>query len=146
MQNVQEPMSSPRVVVDIGKTSVESPSITGNSSSELTTKKFRDSQPQEIECRVSRVTSDRDRTLTSNSSYQCDKQLKTSIIDDKYQLFEQVEGSSLYRCVDIHTKEELVCKVSYFFSLIVCYVYALCVCRRLSSALLIPFEIKWINK
>lgn len=115
MQNVQEPISNPRVVVDIGKTSVDGPTITGN---ELL-KKLRDSQPQDIECRVSRVTSDRDRTLTSsNSVYQCDKQLKTSIIADKYQLFEQVEGSSLYRCVDINTKEELVCKVSYFVCLL----------------------------
>lgn len=108
MQNVQESISSSRVV-EIGKTSVEGATI---SSSELS-KKLRDSQPQDIECRVSRVTSDRDRTLTSNSSFQCDKQLKTSIIADKYQLFEQVEGSSLYRCVDINTKEELVCKVSF---------------------------------
>lgn len=110
MQNIQETISSPRGV-DIIKSSVEGPAITG---SELS-KKIRDAQPQDIECRVSRVTSDRDRTLTSNSAHHCDNHLKTSIIADKYQLFEQVEGSSLYRCVNINTKKELVCKVSLLF-------------------------------
>lgn len=109
MQNVQEPISNTRIV-DTGKSAVDSATITGNELSN----KLRDSQPQDIECRVSRVTSDRDRTLTPNSVYHCDKQLKTSLIADKYELFEQVEGSSLYRCVDINTKEELVCKVSSF--------------------------------
>lgn len=109
MQNVQEPITSTRIT-DVGKSSVEGTTITG---SELS-KKLRDSQPQDIECRVSRVTSDRDRTLTSNTAYHCDKQLKISIIADKYQLFEQVEGSSLYRCIDVNTREELVCKVSLF--------------------------------
>lgn len=109
MQNVQDPISSTRII-DLGKSSVEGSTITG---SELS-KKLRDSHPQDIECRVSRVSSDRDRTLTSNRAYHCDKELKISIIADKYQLFEQVEGSSLYRCVDVSTKEELVCKVSVF--------------------------------
>lgn len=34
-----------------------------------------------------------------------------AIVADKYQLLEQVEGSSLYRCIDINTQEELVCKI-----------------------------------
>lgn len=126
MQNVQEPMSNPRVA-DLGKTSIDTPTITG---SELS-KKLRESQPHEIECRVSRVTSDRDRTLTSNDAFQCDKQLKTSIIADKYQLFEQVEGSSLYRCVDINTKEELVCKVSFLFVCCKCILKSLDACLYL---------------
>ncbi|KAL1491227.1 hypothetical protein ABEB36_011856 [Hypothenemus hampei] len=33
------------------------------------------------------------------------------LIADKYQLFEQVIGSSLFRCVDVKTQKELVCKV-----------------------------------
>lgn len=73
--------------------------------------KLRVPQPRDLECRVPRVTSDRSRhvPLGPNSS---EKLLQSSIIADKYQLFEQVEGSSLYRCMDINSKEELVCKVS----------------------------------
>ncbi|CAH0557135.1 unnamed protein product [Brassicogethes aeneus] len=37
--------------------------------------------------------------------------LPTPIVADKYQIFEQVEGSSLYRCVNIHNQEQLVCKI-----------------------------------
>lgn len=66
--------------------------------------------PRDVaECRVSRVTTDRDRNHVSAVSNPASFQF--AIIADKYQLFEQVEGSSLYRCVDIQTKEELVCKV-----------------------------------
>ncbi|XP_071450542.1 tribbles homolog 2-like [Hetaerina americana] len=34
-----------------------------------------------------------------------------AIVGDKYLLLDQVEGSTLYRCVDIHTREEYVAKV-----------------------------------
>lgn len=43
---------------------------------------------------------------------QQNKTISSPIIAEKYQIFEQVEGSSLYRCVNIETQEELVCKVS----------------------------------
>ncbi|CAG9839190.1 unnamed protein product [Diabrotica balteata] len=72
--------------------------------------KLRVPQPRDTQCRVPRVTSDRSRHVpvgTTNS----ERLLQSSIIADKYQLFEQVEGSSLYRCLDINTKEELVCKI-----------------------------------
>lgn len=69
------------------------------------------SQPQETECsRMPRVTSSRDQmTLCSNQS---EKHFQATIVADKYLLLDQVEGSSLYRCMDVNTQEELVCKVS----------------------------------
>lgn len=68
------------------------------------------SQPQETECsRMPRVTSSRDQmTLSSN---QGEKHFQATIVADKYLLLDQVEGSSLYRCMDVNTQEELVCKV-----------------------------------
>lgn len=66
------------------------------------------SQPQETECsRMPRVTSSRDQ-LSSN---QGEKHFQATIVADKYLLLDQVEGSSLYRCMDVNTQEELVCKV-----------------------------------
>ncbi|XP_050309255.1 tribbles homolog 2 [Anthonomus grandis grandis] len=42
----------------------------------------------------------------------CDNEnVDSALIADKYQLFEQVVGSSLYRCVDVKSKQELVCKI-----------------------------------
>lgn len=37
---------------------------------------------------------------------------QAALVADKYLLLEQVEGSSLCRCVDVRTQEEYVCKVS----------------------------------
>ncbi|XP_049775663.1 tribbles homolog 2 [Schistocerca cancellata] len=34
-----------------------------------------------------------------------------SLVADKYLMLEQVEGSTLCRCINVHTQEELVCKV-----------------------------------
>lgn len=65
------------------------------------------SQPRETECRVPRVT--RDQAIIPNQS---EKQFQATIVADKYLLLDQVEGSSLYRCMDVNTQEELVCKVS----------------------------------
>lgn len=39
-------------------------------------------------------------------------QFKAALVADKYLLLEQVEGSSLCKCVDVRTEEEYVCKVS----------------------------------
>lgn len=38
--------------------------------------------------------------------------LTASLVADKFLLLEQLEGSSLYSCVNVHTQENLVCKVS----------------------------------
>lgn len=49
------------------------------------------------------------------SDQNCDTDIvESALVADKYQLFEQVIGSSLFRCVDVKTKQELVCKVSCF--------------------------------
>lgn len=46
------------------------------------------------------------------SDQNCDTDIvENALVADKYQLFEQVIGSSLFRCVDVKTKQELVCKV-----------------------------------
>lgn len=37
---------------------------------------------------------------------------QAALVAEKYLLLEQVEGSSLCRCVDVRTQEEYVCKVS----------------------------------
>lgn len=50
------------------------------------------------------------------SDQNCDTDIvESALVADKYQLFEQVIGSSLFRCVDVKTKQELVCKVSGFY-------------------------------
>jgi tribbles homolog 1/2 len=41
-------------------------------------------------------------------------QHNASLIADRYLLMDLVEGSSMYKCVDIRTQEELVCKVRPF--------------------------------
>ncbi|XP_055541867.1 tribbles homolog 2-like [Wyeomyia smithii] len=38
--------------------------------------------------------------------------LNAAVLAERYLLLDVVEGSSLYRCVDIKTKEELVCKIA----------------------------------
>jgi tribbles-like protein len=45
------------------------------------------------------------------SSSPSNKQFSASLVGDKYLMLEVVEGSTLCRCVNVHTKEELVCKV-----------------------------------
>lgn len=41
-------------------------------------------------------------------------QFQAALVAEKYLLLEQVEGSSLCRCVDVRTQEEYVCKVSFY--------------------------------
>jgi tribbles-like protein len=45
------------------------------------------------------------------SSSPSNKQFSASLVGNKYLMLEVVEGSTLCRCVNVHTKEELVCKV-----------------------------------
>ncbi|KAF7269415.1 hypothetical protein GWI33_017565 [Rhynchophorus ferrugineus] len=46
------------------------------------------------------------------SDQNCDSDcLESALVADKYQLFEQAVGSSLYRCIDVNTNQELVCKI-----------------------------------
>lgn len=40
-------------------------------------------------------------------------QLNAALLADRYLLMDLVEGSSLYRCIDIKTQEDLVCKVRF---------------------------------
>lgn len=69
---------------------------------------------RDIECRVPKV---RDQTINNNSnSLENDnKTFQACMVADKYLLLDQAEGS-LYRCVDVNTQEELVCKVNFFLS------------------------------
>lgn len=67
-------------------------------------------QPPESECRVPRVASTRDQQHPPGSPH-ADRNFQASVVADKYLLLDQPEGSSLYRCVDVKTQEELVCKV-----------------------------------
>lgn len=107
MQHVQE---YPSVITRLGTTEKETE--VGTTNGEIA-KKLRTgiSQPKETECRVPRVTTDR-RDPAPFPPNQSEKHFQASIVADKYLLLDQVEGSSLYRCVDINTQEELVCKVS----------------------------------
>lgn len=106
MQNVQEVLSSDSHGVD---KSVEPPSPTDDLD-----KKIRVSQPQDPECRKPKLPTDRDQSPPVHNH--SDKLFSTStVVADKYLLLEQAEGSSLYRCVDVKTKEELVCKVNIIF-------------------------------
>jgi tribbles-like protein len=49
------------------------------------------------------------------SSSPSNKQFSASLVGNKYLMLEVVEGSTLRRCVNVHTKEELVCKVRAVF-------------------------------
>lgn len=40
-----------------------------------------------------------------------DENQATKLLGDKYLLLNLVEGSSLYRCVNVHSQQEMVCKV-----------------------------------
>lgn len=40
------------------------------------------------------------------------KRPPVSLVADKYMILDELEGSSLNMCVNIHTKEDFVCKVS----------------------------------
>lgn len=68
--------------------------------------------PETTECsRVPRVASSRDHHQAAPSSQQGERHFQATVVADKYLLLDQVEGSSLYRCMDVNTQEELVCKV-----------------------------------
>lgn len=47
----------------------------------------------------------------SSPSSSSNKQFSASLVGNKYLMLEVVEGSTLCRCVNVHTQEELVCKV-----------------------------------
>lgn len=107
MSNVQEyhPVASARLLGDKEPADVAAKKLVASAAT---------SQPATStpECRVPRVTSDRDsRDVPSCAATPGDKPFQASVIADKYYLLDQVEGSSLYRCVDIKTRDELVCKV-----------------------------------
>ncbi|KAI4465276.1 hypothetical protein MML48_3g00018170 [Holotrichia oblita] len=81
--------------------------------SDLVKKLHRVSQPRDIECVIPRVVSDRDQHVPLSSNQIVESNIRTChIIADKYVLLDNVEGSSLCRCLDVKTQEELVCKVS----------------------------------
>jgi hypothetical protein len=42
------------------------------------------------------------------------KRSPVSLVADKYMILDELEGSSLNMCINIHTKEDYVCKVSRF--------------------------------
>lgn len=115
MQNVQE------VVLPGPMSGVDKTLETSSASGEVI-KKFRVSQPKETECRRPKIANDRDQT-SPLSPNQTDKHFQTSVVAEKYLLLEQAEGSSLYRCVDVNTQEELVCKVRFLISKIASVLY-----------------------
>lgn len=106
MQNVQSLLSMSARVSGIEKT-VESSSSAGPGGEVIKKLQAAIAQPQESECRVPRIA--RDQILIPNQN---EKSFQASVVADKYLLLDQVEGSSLYRCMDVNTQEELVCKVS----------------------------------
>lgn len=67
----------------------------------------------------STTTSDTRDQVAPTYSNNCDSQqyFHASLVGDKYLLLDQVDGSSLYRCVNVHTQQELVCKVCLCFVL-----------------------------
>ncbi|KAL3280704.1 hypothetical protein HHI36_003941 [Cryptolaemus montrouzieri] len=102
MQSVQNTVQGVRVSVDKSVESVSASDIV---------KKISVSANPDRECRVPRVTNSRDSSSALNLN---PTEHFPSKIGDKYLLLDQVEGSSLYRCVDTVSKDELVCKVSCF--------------------------------
>lgn len=115
MQNVQEyPVASSVRLLggpSLDKEPVDAKKLVATSTSNSNVSSHAAAAP---EVRVPRVTTDRgSRDVPScHTSGTGDKPLQASVIADKYYLLDQVEGSSLYRCVDIKTRDELVCKVS----------------------------------
>lgn len=43
------------------------------------------------------------------------QQMNATLLAERYLLLDLVEGSTLYKCIDVKTHEELVCKVRFFF-------------------------------
>lgn len=43
------------------------------------------------------------------------QQLNAALLAERYLLMDLVEGSTLYKCIDVKTHEELVCKVNFIF-------------------------------
>lgn len=120
MQNMQDVLASSNSNNNNNRLNGKSIEIATGSGSDVI-KKFRISQPRDTECRepAKVAAASRDQTSALSPNQNSDKQFQTSIVADKYLLLEQAEGSSLYRCVDVNTQEELVCKVSvdFLFSL-----------------------------
>lgn len=42
------------------------------------------------------------------------QQLNAALLAERYLLMDLVEGSTLYKCIDVKTHDELVCKVNIF--------------------------------
>ncbi|KAK9890526.1 hypothetical protein WA026_010602 [Henosepilachna vigintioctopunctata] len=100
MQSVRDAIQGVRMPVNKSVESV--------SSSDIVKKIVVSTNSQDRECnRVPRVTNSSSTPLNTN---QGDTHFPTKI-GDKYLLLDQTEGSSLYRCVNIATKDELVCKL-----------------------------------
>lgn len=113
LQDVEKPTGSDNVVITSRDIAVTSPGV------DTVIKKIRlvsGGGASSCDMRVPRVggeNSDKTKQQTTVISGQnCDNDnFESALVADKYQLFEQVVGSSLYRCVDVNTKQELVCKI-----------------------------------
>lgn len=55
-------------------------------------------------------------TLQLQTESAVTKRPPVSLVADKYMILHELEGSSLNVCINIHTKEDFVCKVSYWYS------------------------------
>lgn len=53
-------------------------------------------------------------TLHLQTESSVTKRPPVSLVADKYMILHELEGSSLNVCINIHTKEDFVCKVSYW--------------------------------
>lgn len=59
--------------------------------------------------------SGRDQVAPATPTDSCDKHyFHASLVGDKYLLLDQVDSSSLYRCVNVQTQQKLVCKVKIY--------------------------------
>lgn len=134
MQCVQESVISASANSTLANNSAANSSGMDKSTVEGVDLKKSRSQPRDTECRVPRVPSTHQgsgassASNTGSASGSADTvdqtplspnqtgdeggfQVQPTIVADKYLLLDQVEGSSLVRCVDVNTQEELVCKV-----------------------------------
>ncbi|XP_022914158.2 tribbles homolog 2 isoform X1 [Onthophagus taurus] len=113
MQNLMPELFSPQQTSrDVKKVDLISKSYVTNIGDIFSKHRGPKTPPKDVECLIHRVISDRDVPKLA-CDYLVEDSVSSSytIIGNKYVLLDTVEGSSMYKCVDIRTKEEYVCKV-----------------------------------
>lgn len=70
---------------------------------------------EQVDTSSSSNDSSKDQVAPATPTDSCDRHyFHASLVGDKYLLLDQVDSSSLYRCVNVQTQQKLVCKVKIY--------------------------------